>query len=52
MNSQANFLLCKDCVKMKIFTSVSSVAQSCPTLYDPMDYSMPGFLVQQLVELA
>ena len=25
MNSQANSLLCKDCVKMKIFTSVSSV---------------------------
>ena len=22
----------------------SSVAQSCPTLYDPMDCSMPGFL--------
>ena len=34
---------------MKLFfispeeTSVSSVAQSCPTLYDPMDYSTPGF---------
>ena len=24
---------------------VSSVAQSCPTLCDPMDYSMPGFLL-------
>ena len=23
----------------------SSVAQSCPTLYDSMDYSMPGFPV-------
>ena len=25
--------------------SVSSVTQSCPTLCDPMDYSMPGFPV-------
>ena len=31
----------------------SSVAQSCPTLCDPMDYSMPGFPVHhQLPELA
>ena len=30
-----------------------SVAQSCPTLCDPMDYSMPGFLVlHYLLELA
>ena len=30
----------------------SSVAQSCPTLRDPMDYSMPGFPVyHQLLEL-
>ena len=30
----------------------SSVAQSCPTLCDPMDCSMPGFPVhQQLLEL-
>ena len=27
-----------------IFALVSSVAQSCPTLCDPMDCSMPGFL--------
>ena len=26
--------------------SVSSVTQSCPTLCDPMDYSMPGFPVR------
>ena len=26
----------------------SSVAQSCPTLCDPMDCSIPGFLVQSL----
>ena len=32
--------------------SVSSVVQSCPTLCDPMDYTMPGFLVHhQLLEL-
>ena len=31
----------------------SSVAQSCPTLCDPMDYSVPGFPVHhQLLELA
>ena len=30
-----------------------SVAQSCPTLCNPMDHSMPGFLVHhQLLELA
>ena len=32
--------------------SVSSIAQSCPTLCDPMDCSMPGFPVHhQLPEL-
>ena len=32
---------------------ISSVIQSCPTLYDPMDCSMPGFPVyHQLPELA
>ena len=32
--------------------SVSSVAQSCPTLWDPMDCSTPGFPVHhQLLEL-
>ena len=31
----------------------SSVTQSCPTLFDPMDYSTPGLPVyQQLLELA
>ena len=31
----------------------SSVAQSCLILYDPMDHSMPGFLIHhQLLELA
>ena len=36
------------------FSSVqfSSVAQSCPTLCDPMDCSTPGFPVHQLPELA
>ena len=33
--------------------SLSSVAQSCPTLWDPLDCSMPGFLVlHHLLELA
>ena len=33
--------------------SVSSVAQSCPTLWDPMDCSTPGFPVRhQLLELS
>ena len=33
--------------------SVSSVTQSCPTLCDPMDCSMPGFPVHhQLPKLA
>ena len=33
-------------------TSISSVAQSCPTLWDPMDCSTPDFPVQhQLLEL-
>ena len=37
-----------------LFHSVqfSSVSQSCPTLCDPMDYSMPGFPVHhQLPEV-
>ena len=35
-----------------VSTSVNSVAQSCPTLWDPMDCSMPGFPVHdQLPEL-
>ena len=38
---------------MIINNQFSSVAQSCPTLCNPMDYSMPGFLVHhQLLELA
>ena len=37
---------------MKISTLFSSVAQSFPTLCDPMDCSMPGFPVHhQLPEL-
>ena len=36
-----------------ISVQVSSVAQSCPTLCDPMDCNMPGFPVyHQLSELA
>ena len=37
----------------KISVQFSSVAQSCPTLCDPMDWRMPGFLVlHKLPELA
>ena len=37
----------------KLNQSESSVAQLCPTLCDPMDYSMPGFPVHhQLLEVA
>ena len=36
-----------------IYNLFSSVAQSCPTLYDTMDCSTPGFPVHhQLPELA
>ena len=39
--------------KMEYSVQFSSVIQSCPTLCDPMDYSIPGFPVNhQLPELA
>ena len=41
------------CILSPCFSSVISVAQSCPTLCDPMDCSMPGFpICHQLQELA
>ena len=44
-------LRCTNCEVGIIASSVSSVAQSCPTLCDPMDYIMPGFPVHhQLLE--
>jgi len=41
-------------VKINLATAqFSSVAQSCPILYNPMDYTMPGFPVHhRLPELA
>ena len=40
------------CLKNTLLCSFSSVTQSCPTLWDPMGCSMPGFPVhQQLSEL-
>ena len=40
-------------IHAKILFQFSSVAQSCPTLCNPMDCSMPGFSVHhQLPELA
>ena len=45
----------KNIICMKVLNNIpfSSVAQSCPTLCDPMDCSMSGLLVhRQLLELA
>ena len=40
-------------IRLKYSVQFSSVAQSCLTLCDPMDYSMPGsHIVHQLLELA
>ena len=33
------------CTYIYIYESESEVAQSCPTLCDPMDYSLPGFSI-------
>ena len=38
-------------IYMQGFSSVSSVARSCPTLCDSMDCSTPGFPVHKLPEL-
>ena len=40
-----HFLL--QCIKVK---SESEVAQSCPTLSDPMDCSLPGFSIQGIFQ--
>ena len=41
------------CKEVRSTAQLSSVAQSCPTLCDPMDCNMPGFPVHhQLSELA
>ena len=41
------------CINSTLLHQFSSVAQSCPTLCDPMDCSSPGFPVHhQLMELA
>ena len=42
---------CRDSTNCKLSSTISSVTQSCPTLCDPMDYSMLGFSVRhQLLE--
>ena len=33
----------RTCVTLNILSQFSSVAQSCPTLWDTVDYSTPGF---------
>ena len=46
---------CEERKKNRLYSAMtlSSVAQSCPTLCDPVDYSMPGFpVLHQLPELA
>ena len=40
-----HFLL--QCIKVK---SESEVTQSCPTLHDPMDYSLPGFSIHGIFQ--
>ena len=40
--SQVMSLLCLESSMALIFSQISSVAQSCPTLCDPMDCSTPG----------
>ena len=40
-------------LSLSVLQSVSSVAQSCLTLCDPMDRSMPGFpVLHQVLEFA
>ena len=42
---------CRDSTNCKLSSTISSVTQSCPSLCDPMDYSMLGFSVRhQLLE--
>ena len=52
MNIRIDFLyLCLLIRYLKIVVQFSSVAQSCPTLCDPMNHSMPGLPVHhQLLE--
>ena len=46
-------LMLSYCHGPQVCCSASSITQSCPTLYDPMDCSTPGFLVHHwLLELA
>ena len=49
------FLKSSLCLRIQLCTSIqfNSVTQSCLTLFDPMDCSMPGFPVHhQLLEIA
>ena len=43
--SNESFLLKKNYFHLSIHSQFSSVAQSCPTLCDPMNHSMPGLPV-------
>ena len=51
-SNKINVFLCSTTFYLYMHQSVSSVAQSCPTLCDPMDCSTPGLPVHhQLPEL-
>ena len=53
LRNQTQTSVCKEKKFIVLYQSVSSVTQSCLTLCDPMDCSMPGFPVHhQLLELA
>ena len=46
-NTGVGFHFLLQCMKVK---SESEVAQSCPTLSDPMDYSLPGSSIQGIFQ--
>ena len=46
-NTGVGFHFLLQCVKVK---SESEVAQSCPTLRDPMDCSLPGFSTHEIFQ--
>ena len=53
LNMQSSELELGRCRKGRVWFSSVQFTQSCHTLCDPMDYSMPGFPVhQQLLKLA
>ena len=37
-------------IRVEINERENEVAQSCPTLWDPVDYSLPGFSVHGILQ--